>query len=115
MSEYSIKDKVAIVGVGETTYYKRGQASVSEFRLACEAIIKAADDAGIEPGGHFEIWTPLGVSSEIIGRAFFDNPRACQQGYLGARRLHRTLRPIRTGAMGRTAHAAIHASVQHQH
>jgi len=48
MNEYTIKDKVAIVGVGETTYYKRGQAPVSEFRLACEAIISAADDAGID-------------------------------------------------------------------
>jgi len=44
----TIKDKVAIVGIGETIYYKRGTAPVSEFRLACEAIIKAADDAGIK-------------------------------------------------------------------
>ena len=34
MREYSIKDKVAIAGIGETTYYKRGQAPVSEFQLA---------------------------------------------------------------------------------
>ncbi len=39
MREYSIKDKVAIAGIGETTYYKRGQAPVSEFQLACEAIL----------------------------------------------------------------------------
>ncbi len=45
--EFTVKDKVAIVGIGETAYYKRGQAPVSEFRLACEAIKKAADDAGI--------------------------------------------------------------------
>ena len=44
----TIKDKVAIAGIGETIYYKRGTAPVSEFRLACEAIIKAADDAGIK-------------------------------------------------------------------
>jgi acetyl-CoA acetyltransferase len=48
MNEYTIKDKVAIVGLGETKYYRRGQAPVSEFRLACEAIIKAANDAGID-------------------------------------------------------------------
>src|SRR3984893_193467 len=48
MSEYTVKDKVAIVGIGETKYYKRGQAPVSEFRLACEAIIRAAEDAGID-------------------------------------------------------------------
>lgn len=48
MAEYSIRDKVAIVGIGETKYYKRGQAPVSEFQLACEAITKAAEDAGID-------------------------------------------------------------------
>jgi acetyl-CoA acetyltransferase len=48
MAEYSIKDKVAIVGLGETKYYKRGQAPVSEFQLACEAILKAVADAGIK-------------------------------------------------------------------
>ena len=48
MGEYTVKDKVAIIGLGETKYYKRGQAPVPEFRLACEAIIKAADDAGID-------------------------------------------------------------------
>jgi hypothetical protein len=29
MSEYTVKDRVAIVGLGETKYYKRGQAPVS--------------------------------------------------------------------------------------
>jgi acetyl-CoA acetyltransferase len=47
MSEFTIKDKVAIVGLGETKYYKRGAAPVSEFRLALEAIQRAADDAGL--------------------------------------------------------------------
>jgi acetyl-CoA acetyltransferase len=47
MSEYTIKDKAAIVGLGETRYYKRGAAPVSEFRLALEAILRACEDAGI--------------------------------------------------------------------
>jgi acetyl-CoA acetyltransferase len=47
MNEFTIKDKVAIAGVGETKYYKRGAAPVSEFRLALGAILRAADDAGI--------------------------------------------------------------------
>ena len=47
MSEYTIKDKVAIVGIGETAYYKRGGAPLSEFQLTLEAILKAADDAGL--------------------------------------------------------------------
>lgn len=46
-AEYSIKDKVAIAGIGETAYYRRGAAPVSEFQLLCEAILKAVDDAGL--------------------------------------------------------------------
>jgi acetyl-CoA acetyltransferase len=48
MSEFTVKDKAAIVGIGETKYYKRGQAPVSEFRLALEAILRACEDAGID-------------------------------------------------------------------
>jgi acetyl-CoA acetyltransferase len=44
----TIKDKTAVVGIGETTYYKHGGAPVAEFRLAIEAISKAAEDAGID-------------------------------------------------------------------
>ena len=47
MTDYSIKDKVAIVGIGETPYYKRGAAPVSEFQLALAAIQKAVADAGL--------------------------------------------------------------------
>ena len=48
MDSNTIKGKVAIVGIGETRYYKRGGAPVSEFQLALEAILKAVEDAGIE-------------------------------------------------------------------
>jgi acetyl-CoA acetyltransferase len=44
----TIKDKTAIVGIGETKYYKHGGSPVSEFALALEAITKAANDAGID-------------------------------------------------------------------
>ncbi|MGH2588755.1 MAG: thiolase C-terminal domain-containing protein, partial [Dehalococcoidia bacterium] len=47
MSEHTIKDKVAIVGIGETAYYKRGAAPESEFQLTLKAILKAAEDAGL--------------------------------------------------------------------
>jgi acetyl-CoA acetyltransferase len=47
VSEYSLKDKVVIVGIGETQYYKRGAAPVSEFQLTLEAIQKAVADAGL--------------------------------------------------------------------
>ncbi|HXG22246.1 MAG TPA: hypothetical protein VNN62_24660 [Methylomirabilota bacterium] len=48
MIDYSIKDKVAIVGIGETRCYKAGQAPVSEFQLALEAIQKAVADADLQ-------------------------------------------------------------------
>ena len=47
--ERSFRGKVAIVGVGETKYYKRAQATDPEFKLCIEAIKLACDDAGITP------------------------------------------------------------------
>jgi acetyl-CoA acetyltransferase len=46
-SERTIRGKVAIAGIGETRYYKRGAAEDSEFKLGLEAIINACDDAGL--------------------------------------------------------------------
>lgn len=47
--DLTIRGKVAIVGIAETTYYKRGGAKDPEFKLGLEAIIKAAEDAGMDP------------------------------------------------------------------
>src|ERR671935_2714591 len=49
MSKRTLRGKAAIVGIGETTYYKHGKAPVSEFKLALLAILAAAEDAGIDP------------------------------------------------------------------
>ncbi len=46
-AERTIKGKVAIAGIAETRYYKRGAAEDSEFKMGLEAIVKAADDAGL--------------------------------------------------------------------
>jgi acetyl-CoA acetyltransferase len=44
----SIKDKAAIVGVGATPYYKRGQSlPQTPLEMACKAILLALDDAGL--------------------------------------------------------------------
>ncbi|MGE0601045.1 MAG: acetyl-CoA acetyltransferase [Dehalococcoidia bacterium] len=48
MSENTVNGKVAIVGIAETAYYKRGAADRSEFQLTIEAILAAAEDAGID-------------------------------------------------------------------
>jgi acetyl-CoA acetyltransferase len=42
-----IKDRTAIVGIGQTPFAKRLEAT--ELQLACEAITAALDDAGIAP------------------------------------------------------------------
>ena len=47
--ERTIRGRVAVVGVGETTYYKHGRAPESEFALALRAILRACEDAGIDP------------------------------------------------------------------
>ena len=49
MAENTINGKVAIVGIGESDYYKRGQSPYGEFHLCLQAIMAAADDAGIDP------------------------------------------------------------------
>jgi acetyl-CoA acetyltransferase len=47
MTERTIRGRAAIVGVGETTYYKRGQAKDAEFKMCLEAVMAAVADAGI--------------------------------------------------------------------
>ena len=47
MKTYRLTDQVAVVGIGETEYLRWGRATKSEFQLACEAILKAAGDAGL--------------------------------------------------------------------
>jgi acetyl-CoA acetyltransferase len=37
----------AVAGIGESTYYKRGQSPHTEFQLACIAIQRAVQDAGL--------------------------------------------------------------------
>jgi len=61
-SDRTLRGKVAITGVGETTYFKRGQAPDAEFKLALQAILNAAKDAGIDP-------------REIDGFASYSNDR----------------------------------------
>ncbi|MEM9622892.1 MAG: acetyl-CoA acetyltransferase [Pseudomonadota bacterium] len=45
----TMRGQVAVAGVGETAYYKRGEAPDPEFKLALQAIISACEDAGIDP------------------------------------------------------------------
>ena len=63
MAERTLRGKTAIAGIGETTYYKHGQSPHSEFKLALQAVVKAAEDAGINP-------------KEIDGFASYGNDRS---------------------------------------
>ena len=45
----SLRGRVAVIGIGETAYYKRGEAPDPEFKLALSAILAACRDAGISP------------------------------------------------------------------
>ena len=45
----SLRGKVAVVGIGESAYYRYGQSPYSEFELLLQAILAACEDAGISP------------------------------------------------------------------
>ncbi len=84
-----------VVGVGETPYYKRGEAPQSEFALACEAIRRAAEDAGID------VRDIDGVVSYMDQR----NPPVRLAASLGLRKLDFTADPFSGG--GNNVGAAI--------
>jgi acetyl-CoA acetyltransferase len=45
----TLRGRVAVVGIGESGYYRHGQSPDSEFKLALKAILAACSDAGIDP------------------------------------------------------------------
>ena len=59
----TLRGSVAVAGVGETDYFKRGQSPDPEFKLALKAIITACEDAGISP-------------REVDGFASYSNDRS---------------------------------------
>ena len=62
MATLSFRGSAAVAGIGETTYYKRGESPHAEFKLALQAIMKACEDSGIKP-------------HEIDGFSSFSNDR----------------------------------------
>src|SRR5688500_19906600 len=62
MNSRTLRGKVAVAGIGETTYYKHGKSPDPEFKLALMAILRACEDAGIPP-------------REIDGFASYSNDR----------------------------------------
>jgi len=60
--ERTLRGKAAVVGMGQTKYYKHGQSPDAESKLVLEAIVNACKDAGISP-------------SEIDGFSSYSNDR----------------------------------------
>ena len=83
-------ERVAIAGIGESKYYKRGKAPVSEFRLAVEAISKAAEDAGI-------------AVTDIDGFASYSNDRNDASRMAAALGFHRCASPTWFGVEAEAA------------
>jgi acetyl-CoA acetyltransferase len=48
-SERTLRGRIAVIGNGETQYYRHGTAPDPEFKLALKAILAACEDAGIDP------------------------------------------------------------------
>jgi len=49
MSTRSLRGRVAVIGIGETEYYRHGKSPDPEFKLALKAILAACKDAGLDP------------------------------------------------------------------
>ena len=47
MGMWPLRDRTSIVGIGETEYWKAGGATRTEFELACQAVMRAVEDAGL--------------------------------------------------------------------
>jgi acetyl-CoA acetyltransferase len=50
-TERTLRGRVAVIGIGETDYYRHGASPDAEFKLALKAILAACADAGIDPRG----------------------------------------------------------------
>ena len=48
-AERTLKGRVAVIGIGETEYFRHGAAPDPEFKLALKAILAACADAGLDP------------------------------------------------------------------
>jgi len=49
MTARSLRGLVAVIGIGESAYYRHGQSPDPEFKLALQAILAACGDAGLDP------------------------------------------------------------------
>src|SRR5437868_6324055 len=67
----NFRGATAVVGIGQTPWYKRGAAPEPELKLAERAIVAAAEDAGIDPRDidGFVSWGSERNSGQMMMRA----------------------------------------------
>ena len=54
-AERSLRGRVAVVGIGETDYYRHGASPDAEFKLALKAILAACAECRDRPAPHRRI------------------------------------------------------------
>src|SRR5258708_9710077 len=98
-ADRTLRGRVAVVGIGETEYYRHAASPDPEFNLALKAILTACGDAGLDP-------------REIDGFASYGDDRSDASrlaAALGTRRL-RAATMQWGGGGGRCCAAGAHAA-----
>src|SRR6266446_9467749 len=75
-TQRTLKGRVAVIGIGETEYYRHGASTDAEFKLALKAILAACQEAGLAP-------------REIDGFASFSDDRSDASRLAAALGIHR--------------------------
>jgi acetyl-CoA acetyltransferase len=81
-----VHGRAAVVGVGESTYYRAGGSPHTAFQLACTAIRNAVDDAGLSAGDVDGLVTFMDRSQDgarLASTLGFGNLRFCAQAWSG--------------------------------
>ena len=95
MANFDLKDRSAVVGVGNSQYGRRLMRSPID--LAADAIANALDDAGLTredlDGMIVSFGSPIGADGDTLAQVLGLKLRVVQSD-LGARPLHRELHPM---------------------
>ena len=75
-AHHPFRGSAAVVGIGQTPYYKRGSSPDPEIKLALRAIVAACEDAGIDPSeidGFVSYGSedgPEGIAAHMVTKTF---------------------------------------------
>ena len=91
----TLRDKTAVVGIGATPYYKRGESlPQTELEMACKAILGALDDAGltVDDLDGFAIYSSRCDPAQVASVLGVPEVRFAATPHLGRRRGRRLAR-----------------------